>query len=99
MDAGCIIPWHWHTPNEHLMVVSGVATIQMKGETPMTLRAGSFAMMPAHHVHQFRCMEDCVLYIYSDAAFDIHYINEQGMEISPDEALKAVKETTIKEPQ
>ena len=93
--AGCIIPWHWHTPNERLMLVSGVATVQMKDGKPVTLRAGGFATMPAHHVHQFRCIKDCVLYIYSDAAFDIHYVDKEGKEIPPDEALKAVKETTV----
>jgi quercetin dioxygenase-like cupin family protein len=97
MKAGCIIPWHWHTPNEHIIIVSGVASVQMKGENPMTLRAGGFAMMPSHHIHQFRCIEDCVLYVYSDTAFDLHYVNEQGTEISPDEALKVVNETTVKE--
>src|ERR1041385_6624886 len=20
---GCIFPWHWHTPNEHIIIVSG----------------------------------------------------------------------------
>ena len=95
IEAGCIIPWHWHTPNEHLIIVSGVATVQMKGEKPMTLRTGGFAIMPAHHVHQFRCVENCVLYIYSDTAFDIHYVDQQGKEILPVEALKAVKETTV----
>jgi quercetin dioxygenase-like cupin family protein len=99
IKAGSIIPWHWHTPNEHLMMVSGAATVQMKGEKPMTLRAGGFAMMPSQHVHQFRCIQDCVMYIYSDTAFDIHYVDQQGNEISPEQALKAVKETTVKEPK
>ena len=97
MAAGCIIPWHWHTPNEHLMVVSGVASAEMKGEKPVTLLAGGFAIMPSHHIHQFRAIKDCVLYVYSDAPFDIHYVDGQGNEISPDEALKAVKEAPTKE--
>jgi hypothetical protein len=29
------------------------------------------------------------LYIYSDAAFDIHYLDAQGNEISTEEALKS----------
>ena len=97
MKKGCIIPWHWHTPSEHLMIVSGVASAEMKGEKPVTLRAGGFARMPSHHIHQFRAIEDCILYIYSDAAFDIHYVDEQGKDISPDVALKAVKETVATE--
>ena len=91
--AGCSIPWHWHTPNEHLMIVSGVAQIEMKDGKPLTLRAGGFALMPTRHIHQFRCVKGCTLYIYSDAAFDIHYVDGQGKEISPADALKAVKET------
>jgi hypothetical protein len=53
--------------------------------------------MPSRHVHQFRCDQACTLYIYSDVAFDIHYVGGQGKEISPAEALKAVKETAATE--
>ena len=97
VPAGCSIPWHWHTPNEHVMIVSGVARLEMKDGKPLTLRAGGFALMPSHHVHQFRCERACQLYIYSDVAFDIHYVNSQGNEISPLEALKAVRETAATE--
>jgi quercetin dioxygenase-like cupin family protein len=96
--AGCAIPWHWHTPNEHLMIVSGALRVEMKGEKPTTLHAGAFAVMPSKHVHQARCQGACSLYIYSDAAFDIHYVNAQGNEISPAEALKNVKETAAAAP-
>jgi quercetin dioxygenase-like cupin family protein len=95
--AGCTIPWHWHTPNESLMIVSGTARVQMKDEKPLTLHAGGFALMPAQHVHQFQCVTACTLYVHSDTAFDIHYVNGQGKEIPPEEALKAVKEKTVKE--
>jgi len=75
------------------MMVSGVARVEMKDGTPLTLRAGGFTMLPSRHVHQFRCEQDCLLYIYSDVAFDIHYVNGQGTEISPADALKPLKET------
>jgi quercetin dioxygenase-like cupin family protein len=91
--AGCAIPWHWHTPNEHLMIVSGVVRLEGKDGKPLTLRAGGFAMMPAHHVHQFRCTTACALFVYSDAGFDIHYVDAKGKDLSPVEALRAVKET------
>ena len=94
--AGCSIPWHWHTPNENVMVVSGIGRLELKDGKPVTVRAGAYAMMPSHHIHQFRCAGPCSLYIYSDAAFDIHYVDAQGQEISPDDALKAVKETPAK---
>jgi quercetin dioxygenase-like cupin family protein len=93
ISAGCSIPWHWHTPTESLMLVSGVARVEMKDGKPVTIKAGGFAMMPTHHIHQFFCERDCLLYIQSDASFDMHYVNAQGTEITPAEALKAVKET------
>src|SRR5436190_59679 len=41
--AGCIIPWHWHTPNEHVMVVSGSAKIEMKdGSKSAVLLSGGY---------------------------------------------------------
>jgi len=96
--AGCVIPWHWHTANEHLIMVSGVARLDMKDGKPLTLRAGGFGLMPAHHVHQFRCLSSaCQLYIYSDVAFDIHYVNREGAEITPADAMKAVKEKAATE--
>lgn len=90
--AGCVFPWHWHTPNEHLMIISGSASLQMKDGKPVTLRAGAFAFMPSRHVHQFKCLSACALYVYSDTVFDMHYVDKQGNEISPAEALKVFGE-------
>jgi quercetin dioxygenase-like cupin family protein len=92
LAAGCSIPWHWHTPNEHLMMVSGNARIEMKGDAPFTLKPGGYAMMPAKHQHQFTCTTACTLYVYGDAAFDIHYVDAQGNEMAPEAAMKAVNE-------
>ena len=96
--TGCIVPWHWHTPNERLMLVSGTAKVEMKDGAPFTMHAGGFAMLPSKHVHQFTCQQACLMYISSDAAFDLHYVNAQGAEISPADALKAVKETAAVPP-
>jgi quercetin dioxygenase-like cupin family protein len=93
LETGCTIPWHWHTPNEHLMMVSGEALIEMRNGESLTLRAGGFALMPSRHVHQFRCISTCTLYVYSDAPLDIRYVDAQGREISPEVALRAVSET------
>jgi quercetin dioxygenase-like cupin family protein len=94
LTSGCSIPWHWHTPNEHLMLVKGVARVEMKDGKPMTLKEGGFALMPSRHVHQFLCETTCLVYVYSDVAFDIHYVDAQGKEIPPADALKQVKETS-----
>jgi len=68
------------------MIVSGAATLQMKDAKAISLQAGAFALMPSHHVHQIRCLRACALYIYSDTAFDIHYVDKQGNEITPADA-------------
>jgi mannose-6-phosphate isomerase-like protein (cupin superfamily) len=95
-STGCTVPWHWHTPNEHLMVVKGVGRVEMQsGGAPLTLRAGGYAMMPAKHVHRFHCTgtSSCEFYIYSDGVFDIHYVDDKGNEITTDEALKSVSQS------
>jgi quercetin dioxygenase-like cupin family protein len=90
--AGCLIPWHWHTPTEHVMMVTGSAKVEMKdtGKTAL-LGPGGYAMMPGKHVHQFTCASACSAFINSSAAFDIHYVNASGAEISPDAALTKKK--------
>jgi hypothetical protein len=52
--------------------------------------------MPSRHIHQFRCTTACSLFVYSDAAYDIHHVDTQGKEISPDDALKTVNKTATK---
>ena len=92
MTTGCSIPWHWHTAGENLMIVDGKGRVEMKDGPSLTLKAGGFALLPSRHVHQFRCMNKCTFFFYSDGAFDIHYVDAQGTEITPDDALKPFKE-------
>jgi quercetin dioxygenase-like cupin family protein len=96
VSSDCTFPWHWHTPTETLIIISGTAHVQAKDGPEMTLSAGAFASMPSKHIHQFHCVTTCTLYVHSDAAFDMHYVNAEGTEISPMDALKAVKETVAK---
>lgn len=92
--TGCTVPWHWHSASEQLMFVDGTARVHMKDAgQPVTLRAGGFAMMPPHHVHEFQCTQACTFFLYSDQKFDIHYVDPQGKEIRPEDALKPVNET------
>jgi quercetin dioxygenase-like cupin family protein len=89
--AGCVIPWHMHTPVEHVMIVSGSAKVEMKGGSSAILGPGGYAMMPSKHVHQFTCTSACSVFVASDGAFDIHYVDADGKEISPDVALAKKK--------
>ncbi len=88
VQKNCVIPWHWHTANENIMMVSGEARLDIKDGIPLTLTAGGFAMMPSKHIHRFTCISACTFYIHSDAIFDIHYVDPQGQEIATDVALK-----------
>ena len=90
--AGCLIPWHWHTPTEHVMIVSGSAKVEMKdGSRSVTLGPGGYAMLPGKHQHQFTCTSACAAFVNSDGAFDIHYVDANGKEISPEAALAKKK--------
>ena len=89
--AACVIPWHWHTPNERLIIVSGSAKGEMKGEqSPLALKPGDYVLLPAKGIHQFTALSDVELFDISDAPFDIHYVDADGKEIPPEAALKAV---------
>jgi quercetin dioxygenase-like cupin family protein len=88
LAAGCRVPWHWHTPNEDVIVVSGTVVLEMKDGKPLQFREGAYASMPSHHVHQARCSRICAFFSISDDTFDIHYVDDAGNEIPMDEALK-----------
>ncbi len=92
LTTGCTIPWHWHTAAEYLMIVSGSGRMEMKDHKAKTIRAGSYVGLSPRHVHQFTCKNKCTFYFYSDGAWDIHYVDPQGNEITPEVALKKVKE-------
>jgi quercetin dioxygenase-like cupin family protein len=91
MKAGCMVPFHWHTPSEEMVVLQGSPLAQMFGKRPYTLKVGSYSQLPTHHVHRFKCTSkvDCLLFLVADGPFDIHFVDEQGKEISTEAALEA----------
>ena len=98
LTAGCVIPWHWHTPNEHIMIVSGTARLDMRKSKPLILTSGGFAMVGSRHEHQFTCQTGpCQFYVYSDTSFDLYYVDDKGHVIKPDEAMKAVRQKAATE--
>jgi quercetin dioxygenase-like cupin family protein len=88
---GCVAPFHWHTPSETAMIVSGSLEAQMKDDKAFVGHHGDFVYFPSHHVHRATCLgaAPCLVFLTSDAAFDIHWVDAQGKEISLDEAVKA----------
>ncbi len=90
--AGCVVPWHWHTPNETVMMVSGQGKVEMKDAKPVIAGVGAYAYLPAKHAHQFTCLNGCMAFLTSDAGpFDTHYVDKDGKEISADQALARPK--------
>jgi quercetin dioxygenase-like cupin family protein len=91
MTPGCMVPFHWHTPSEEIVVLQGSPLAQMLGQRPYFLKVGSYSQLPTHHVHRFRCASkaDCLMFLVADGAFDIHFVDEQGKEISTEAALDA----------
>jgi quercetin dioxygenase-like cupin family protein len=89
LAGGCRVPWHWHSANEQLMIVSGAGTLEMKDGKSLKLRPGAYAFLPNHQVHQASCSANCMFFNSSDGVFDVHYVDQAGKEITPDEALKS----------
>jgi quercetin dioxygenase-like cupin family protein len=90
---GCVAPFHWHTPSETAMVVSGSLEATMKGEKAFVAHHGDFLYLPSRHVHRAVCLGSvpCLVFLTSDAAFDIHWVDAAGQEIPLEAALKGTK--------
>jgi quercetin dioxygenase-like cupin family protein len=91
---GCEVPMHYHTPTEQVLMVSGTARIEMKGDQPRIVKAGAFATAPPRHPHHFTCTSACQFYLISDGVFDVHYVDDNGNEIPFDRAVKPAAKTT-----
>ena len=98
---GCVAPFHWHTPSETVMIVGGALEVQMKGEKSTLAHHGDFVYMPPKHVHRATCKGagPCLVFLTSDAAFDIHWVDADGKEISLEAALKAAKPAAAPAPK
>ncbi|HKR85536.1 MAG TPA: cupin domain-containing protein [Terriglobales bacterium] len=96
--SGCVIPWHWHSAREQLMFVTGTAKVDMKDGAPARLHSGDYINLPAKNVHQFTCLAACSFFLATDGAFDIHYVDAGGNEISAEDALKAKSKAPAKKP-
>jgi len=93
---GCVAPFHWHTPSETVMAVSGSLEVQMKDDKALVAHHGDFVYMPGHHIHRATCLGStpCMAFLSSDAAFDIHWVDAAGKEIPLEAALKNAKPAT-----
>jgi hypothetical protein len=72
---GCVVPWHWHTAQEQLLVVAGDVRAEMTDHPPTLLQAGGFALMAGRMAHQFTCqgLQPCLMFVTFDGAYDIRW--------------------------
>ncbi len=96
MTSGCKVPWHWHTAGEALMMVSGKGKIEMKDAAPASVAPADYVYLPGKHPHEFSCSTACTFFDVTEGAFDIHYIDKDGKEIPPDQALAPAKKPAAK---
>jgi quercetin dioxygenase-like cupin family protein len=71
--SGCVVPAHYHTAEEQLMVVRGDVLTGMDGMPETTMGPGGFAMMPSKAMHWFTCKskETCLMFVTFDRMYDI----------------------------
>ena len=98
VKSGCVVPWHWHTANENLIMVSGKAKAEMSGGA-QAMAMGDYLYLAGREVHQFTCINSCLVFDVIDGAFDIHYVDKDGNEIPVEQVLKpTAKPATAKKP-
>jgi quercetin dioxygenase-like cupin family protein len=74
----CVVPAHYHTAEEQLIVVRGEVSTGMEGMSDTVLSAGGFAMMPGKAVHWFTCTAkaECLMFVTFDRKYDIVWIKQ-----------------------
>jgi quercetin dioxygenase-like cupin family protein len=76
---GCVVPAHYHTAEEQLIVVRGEVLTGMEGMAEQSLGPGGFAMMPGKALHWFTCQskEACIMFVTFDCTYDIVWAKPQ----------------------
>jgi len=74
----CLVPWHYHSAEEQLIVVQGSIRTEMDGMSARALGPGGFAMMPSKAKHQFSCQSKtaCVMFVTFDRVYDIFWVKD-----------------------
>jgi uncharacterized protein DUF4437 len=71
--AGFEAPWHHHTANHHVVVVSGTMTLTPEGEAAKKLGPGSYFSFTGKKKHTTKCEagSECLLFIDSAGPWDV----------------------------
>jgi anti-sigma factor ChrR (cupin superfamily) len=72
--SGCVVPWHSHTAQEQVLMISGTIVAEMIGLPATMLGPGGFAAMAGGMAHQFTCQDTaCLMFVTFDRAYDIFW--------------------------
>ena len=88
--AGCVVPWHSHSAEEQLIVVSGAVLAAMTDHPPTRLGPGGFAVMAGHMAHQFACQgkSACLMFVTFDGAYE-YFLGQGRRPLSGSEMIGA----------
>ena len=74
LPPGSIVPRHWHTSAERIVLMTGELHVTYDGHKPVVLKAGTYAYGPAKLPHKAECKKagPCVLFIAFEQPVDAH---------------------------
>jgi anti-sigma factor ChrR (cupin superfamily) len=72
VPAGALLPVHWHTSAERMVLVAGELHVTYEGQPTMVLRPGAYGYGPAKLAHSGSCVSavPCILFIAFEAPVD-----------------------------
>lgn len=72
VPANSVLPRHWHTSAERMVLVSGELHVTYDGHKTAVLKPGSYAYGPAKLAHRAECKQagPCVLFIAFEQPID-----------------------------
>jgi quercetin dioxygenase-like cupin family protein len=76
---GCVVPWHYHTAMEQVVVIRGELEMEMTGHPATAVGPGGFAAMPGKMAHRFTCKgkQECLLTVMFDGTYDIFWVKDK----------------------
>jgi quercetin dioxygenase-like cupin family protein len=80
VPAKSIIPLHWHTSAERMVLVAGELHVTYDGQKTAILKSGTYAYGPAKRPHHGYCAsaEACVLFIAFESPLDAVPVENAG---------------------
>lgn len=72
LPAKSVLPLHWHTSAERMVLVAGELHVTYAGQKPSVLKPGTYAYGPAKKPHNGACVSavPCILFIAFESPLD-----------------------------